>query len=175
MLSSKRSSLSLRRTVFLGIILVLLATFFAQFAVAQNEKNGNISISGTTFLDKDSNKEFNTGDEPLIGVGIFIGANKDSKWDSSEFRKNTTENGEYRFDAIPRDGFVIVQPANQSQSFYPKYYDLKNLTTAANKLNFNISEQRAPQINPGTAASAPLVGKNPDGGDATNMLNIMWI
>jgi hypothetical protein len=147
------------------MILVILAIFFTQFAVAQT---GNISISGMTFLDKDSNKEFNTGDEPQIGIGIFIGANKDSKWDSSKFRNNTTENGTYSFKDIPRDGFVIVQPASQSQSFNPKYYDLKNLTTAENKLDFSISDQEAPPITPGPVPPVSNEEKKPDVGVATN-------
>jgi len=177
MLSNKRLSLSLRRTAFLGMILVLLAVFFMQFAVAQN---GNISISGTTFLDKDSNKEFSPGDTPLSGIEIYVDKNGNSKLDSNEFYTKSSKNGIYNFSDIPSVGFVRVQLANKSQSFYPKEYDLKNLTPGSeNKLNFSIKEQTvlpsAVAATPGASEKVEAPKADPNNYGLSQDKKFLWI
>jgi hypothetical protein len=161
MLPNKWLSVSLRRTAFFGMILVLLAVFFTQFAIAQN---GNISLSGTTFLDKDSDKEFSPGDNPLSGIEIYVDKNGNSNLDLNEFYTKSSKNGIYNFTEIPREGFVRVRLSNESQTFYPKEYELKNLTPGLeNKLNFSIEEQTVPKDAAAENAAAKKADANKSG------------
>jgi len=123
-LSIKRSSL--KGIVFLGMVWVILAAFFTQFAVAENE---NISISGTVLQDG----------KPQSGIIVYIDVNGDSIWNSKdEPHKNTSDDGTFNFNNITSGGFIRLQLDNSSYKSSPDGRKLSEFANGSNKLDFTI-------------------------------------
>jgi hypothetical protein len=124
MLSSKRG-FSLRKAAFLVMTLLLLAIFFAQFAVAAD---GNISISGTKYLDANSNGKFDSSSEQTLkGYAIYIHKDNTGQLQQGDPVSITNETGMYSFTNISNKGFVreLVTSGDQFQPSSPKNgYDL---------------------------------------------------
>jgi hypothetical protein len=120
--------------------LVLLTVLFAQFAVAQ----GNISISGITFLDVNSNGKLDPSEPPLQNYTIYIDTNSNSLLDLGENAKKTDKNGMYSFSNISVSGIVRASSGDQFQPSFPREgYNLNEVTTKENKLNFSYSIPKA--------------------------------
>lgn len=120
MLSSKKALFSLRRAAFLGMILLLLAIFFTQFAVAAD---GNINISGTKYLDANSNGKFDSSSEQTLkGYTIYIHKDNTGQLQQGDPVSITNEKGMYSFTNISDKGFVreLVSSGDQFQPSSPK-------------------------------------------------------
>ncbi len=70
------------------------------------------SISGTKYLDKNSNGTIEFG-EPQIGQLIFIDYNRDGMLDDTEPRTITDSMGQYRFDNLPPGSYWLRDFAGQ--------------------------------------------------------------
>ena len=120
--------------------LVLLTVLFAQFAVATDV----ISISGTKFLDLNSNGILDPSDQPLHGYTIYIDKNKNSRFDQEDYVNMTDKNGKYSFINIPASGIVREQVSSGDQfqpSFPREGYNLTEVTANnVDKLNLNFGD-----------------------------------
>ncbi|MDD4651165.1 MAG: hypothetical protein PHQ34_02940, partial [Methanothrix sp.] len=144
---SNKSALSIK-TALLMICLVILAVLFAQSASSAND--GNVSISGITFLDVNSNGKLDPSEPPLQNYTIYIDANSNSMYDYGENAKRTDEYGKYSFNNITPSGIVRASRGDQFQPSFPREgYDLTDVTSRENKLNFSYSI-------PNAADSMPL-------------------
>jgi hypothetical protein len=143
--SSKRALFSLRRTAFLGMVLLILAIFFTQFAVAAEK---NVSISGIKFLDANSNGKYDSSEQPLQGYTIYVDENRDSQWDQNKEKifNKTDKDGRYEFNKIPASGILRehVSSGDQLQLSSPvNGYDLANVENGTQDLNFGNSIPKA--------------------------------
>jgi hypothetical protein len=139
MLSNRRSSLSLRRTVFWGIFLFLLAISFMQFAVAAEK---TINISGVKYLDANSNGKYDPSEQPLKGYTIYNDVDRDSQLDPSENSSRTDINGRYILNKTSVSGILREQASSGDQlqpSSPPNGYDLRDAKDGAQNLDFGNS------------------------------------
>jgi heme/copper-type cytochrome/quinol oxidase subunit 2 len=146
MLSSKVAGL--RRTASLAIILALFSILFIQFAGA-NE--GYLNISGTKFLDLDSNGIKTPSEPGLANYIIYFDKNNNTRWDSGETYVQTLENGEYRFTKLSnkthKNSFIIRELVSSGDKFRPSsprsgYYSVNltdNKVTNATGIDFGNS------------------------------------
>lgn len=127
MLSSKVAGL--RRTASLTIILVLFFILFIQIAGANR---GNLSISGTKFLDIDSNGIKIPSEPGLAGYTIYLDADNNARWDATEAHVSTDENGKYNFSKLSSGTYIIRELVSSGDKFQPSSpqngYYLVNLT-----------------------------------------------
>jgi uncharacterized membrane protein YidH (DUF202 family) len=126
MLSSKREWIM--RTAFFTIMLVLFSILF-QFAGAAE---GNLSISGTKFLDLDSNGIKIPSEPGLANYTIYWDEVNNARWDPGETYVQTDENGEYSFTKLSSGTYIIRELVSSGDKFQPNspqsgYYSV-NLT-----------------------------------------------
>jgi hypothetical protein len=114
MLSSKDTSP--KRIVSLAISSILLLLFFSQFVCATE---GNLSISGTKFLDLNSNNVKDKSDPALPGYIIYIDNNSDGELDPRESYVITDENGGYTFTNLSKGTYAIREFISNKSIFQP--------------------------------------------------------
>lgn len=107
-------SAGLRRTAYLTIILILFSILIIQFAGAKEE---NLSISGTKFLDIDSNGIKTPSEPGLAGYTIYWDANNNARWDATEDQVSTDENGRYIFSNLSSGTYIIRESVSSKDKF----------------------------------------------------------
>jgi hypothetical protein len=129
----KKALFSLRRPSFIAIVLVLLTILFSQLAGAA----GNLDkISGTMFLDMNSNGKYDLSDLPLSGYKIYIDQNNNLNFDPGENSTQTSAAGAYNFTNIAREGSVRawVLPRDPFQPSSPSPENGYNLSDVKDAL-----------------------------------------
>jgi uncharacterized membrane protein YozB (DUF420 family) len=126
MLLSKGSGLSQTASL---TFLILFSILFVQLAGAGGE---NLSISGTNFLDIDSNGIKAPSEPGLAGYTIYWDKDNNTRWDAGEDYVLTDENGKYNLSKLSNGTYIIrelVSSGNKFQPSSPRYgYYSVNLT-----------------------------------------------
>jgi hypothetical protein len=143
---------SLKRTALFLTSMVLLFVLFSQLAGAAP---GNLSISGTKFLDLNSNIIRDKSDPTLPGFIIYIDDNNNTKWDQGENYTRTAENGVYTFLNLSSGIYIIRELVSSGDKFQPsspqKGYQLVNLTgKSATGVDFGNSMPAAAKASTGS-------------------------
>ena len=136
---SKRIN-GLKRAVYLTMILVIFLSSLIYSAIASGE---NFSISGTKFLDLDSNGIKAPSEPGLAGYIIYLDANKNRQWDADELRAITEENGKYSLSGLSNRTYIIRESISNDDKFRPSspkegYYSI-NLTGNKSEIDFGNS------------------------------------
>lgn len=136
-----RKATSLKQIAFIATSIVLLFVLFSQLA---GSTTGNLSISGTKFLDLNSNSIRDNSDPALPGYLIYIDDDNNTKWDQGENYTKTAQNGGYFFQNLSSGVYVIRELVSSGDKFQPSYpqkgYQLANLTgKAATGVDFGSS------------------------------------
>ena len=130
----------LKRAVYLTIILVVFLSSLINSAIASGE---NFSISGTKFLDLDSNGIKAPSEPGLAGYIIYLDANKNKQWDADELRAITEENGKYSLSGLSNRTYIIRESISNNDKFRPSspkegHYSI-NLTGNKSEIDFGNS------------------------------------
>ena len=130
----------LKRAVYLTMILVIFLSSLIYSAIASGE---NFSISGTKFLDLDSNGIKTPSEPGLAGYIIYLDANKNTQWDADELRAITEENGKYSISGLSNRTYIIRESISNDDKFRPSspkegYYSI-NLTGNKSEIDFGNS------------------------------------
>jgi hypothetical protein len=107
----------------MGVGVILLSILFAPLS---SSAEANLSISGTTFLDLNSDMKKDTSEPGLEGCIIYIDLNNNSQWEPTERNETTNQQGKYTFSNVSRETYVIREliSSGQLQLSHPKsgYY-----------------------------------------------------
>ncbi len=95
-------------------------------------------------MDVNSNGKLDPSEPPLQNYTIYIDTNSNSLLDLGENAKKTDKNGMYSFSNISVSGIVRASSGDQFQPSFPREgYNLNEVTTKENKLNFSYSIPKA--------------------------------
>jgi len=120
-ISCKKNRIYLALAMGVGVILLSIL-----FAPLSSSAEANLSISGTTFLDLNSDMKKDTSEPGLEGCIIYIDLNNNSQWEPTERNETTNQQGKYTFSNVSRKTYVIREliSSGQLQLSHPKsgYY-----------------------------------------------------
>jgi hypothetical protein len=128
----------LKRVICLTTILIILSSSLISSAIAIEE---NLSISGTAFLDLDSNGIKASNEPGLARLTIYWDENKNRELDAGEKKAITDDSGKYNFRGLSNGTYIIWQSdSDKFQLSSPKegYYSV-NLTGNNLELDFGNS------------------------------------
>ena len=129
-----------KRVICLTAILIILSCSLIYSAIAIEE---DLSISGTAFLDLDSNGIKASTEPGLADYTIYWDANKNGTIDADERKAKTDNSGKYSLSNLSKGTYIIRQDIRVADKFRPSspkegYYSV-NLTGNSLELDFGNS------------------------------------
>ena len=101
--------------------LIFILILFIPFIQLAGANDGNLSISGTKFLDMDANGVKAANEPGLAGYAIYWDKNNNTKWDSDEDRVLTDENGNYTYNKLSNNTYIIRELILGGDNLLPSF------------------------------------------------------